>query len=127
MRRMKCHEISLKIKAWVECRGFALIGSGRGALLDAIEEHGSISAAAKSLGLSYATAWHRLDSMNKAMGAPLVEPRSGGKGGGGTNLTERGRAVIKAFGFMQERIEEFRMETEKGIKAIIADRNDQHE
>ena len=110
---------SLKIKAWLECRGETLVGAGRGRLLAAVDEEGSISAAARKLGLSYATAWHRLDSMGRAMGASLIEPRTGGKGGGGSSLTREGRAVLEALRFMQDRVAEAREEIEKGLDRIL--------
>lgn len=66
-------------------------------LLDAIQAAASISAGAKSVGLSYKAAWDAVDAMNNLAGQPLVERSVGGKGGGGATLTARGRQLVAAF------------------------------
>ncbi|WP_160153688.1 TOBE domain-containing protein [Microbulbifer sp. ALW1] len=66
-------------------------------LLRAIAECGSISAAAKSVGISYKTAWDRIDAMNNLASAPLVVRSAGGSQGGGTALTQMGAKVLKGF------------------------------
>lgn len=107
------------VKAWVEGRGETLLGRGRGQLLRAVDEHGSISAAAREIGLSYATAWHRLDAMSRAAGRPLVEARAGGRRGGGTTLTRAGRTVLEAWTLLRRRQGQFREETGREIDALL--------
>jgi len=116
------HAIEIKLRFWIEHRGEALLGSGRGTLLEAVAETGSISAAARELGLSYATAWHRIDSMNRAAGRPLVSRRTGGRGGGGTLLTPMGEAALEAFRLMKRRVEEFRERTAQEIEQVLGRR-----
>jgi len=77
-------------------------GSRRIALLHAIGEHGSITQGAKAVGLSYKAAWDAVDAMNNLAGEPLVLRSPGGKGGGGTALTERGKALVEGFLFMED-------------------------
>jgi len=72
-------------------------GRDRIALLAAIGEHGSITAAARAVGLSYKAAWDAIDNMNNSAGEPLVVRAAGGKGGGGTRLTERAERLIRTF------------------------------
>ncbi|MGO4327417.1 TOBE domain-containing protein [Cupriavidus sp. 2TAF22] len=72
-------------------------GRERIALLAAIGEHGSITAAAKAVGLSYKAAWDAIDAMNNSAGEPLVVRATGGKGGGGTVLTARGQSLIRTY------------------------------
>jgi molybdate transport system regulatory protein len=72
-------------------------GKGRIELLKKIAELGSISAAAKTLGLSYKTAWEAVEAMNNLSEAPLVARVAGGKCGGGTTLTALGLEVLVAF------------------------------
>jgi molybdate transport system regulatory protein len=72
-------------------------GQQRIALLTKIGELGSITAAAKAVGLSYKAAWDAIDAMNNLADEPLVVRMSGGKGGGGTALTERARQLIATF------------------------------
>jgi molybdate transport system regulatory protein len=66
-------------------------------LLAAIDSTHSITAAAKAVGLSYKAAWDAVDAMNNLADQPLVERSVGGKGGGGTELTVRGRQLIATF------------------------------
>src|SRR5690606_36764663 len=65
-------------------------GPGRIALLEAIGSDGSITRAARRVGLSYKAAWDAIYRMNNLAGEPLVSRVTGGKGGGSTRLTARG-------------------------------------
>ncbi|AYX40582.1 LysR family transcriptional regulator [Burkholderia pseudomallei] len=82
---------------WLHAGGQTLGGAARIALLAAIGETGSITRAAKAVGLSYKGAWDAIDTMNNLAGEPLVLRATGGKGGGGTTLTPRATALIAAF------------------------------
>lgn len=75
----------------------AVIGPGKVALLEAIGETGSISAAGRRHGMSYKRAWHLVEALNSHFTAPLVETSKGGKSGGGAALTDLGRDVIAAY------------------------------
>ncbi|NVZ09573.1 TOBE domain-containing protein [Allochromatium humboldtianum] len=72
-------------------------GHGRIDLLRRIAETGSISRAAKSLGMSYKQAWDSVDAMNNLSPEPLVRRQVGGRHGGGTELTEEGRRLIAVY------------------------------
>jgi len=91
--------MSYKIKSriWIESENNVFLGEGRIQLLKAIEETGSLSKAAKSLKLSYKKAWHLLDSVNQSAKQPITINTIGGKGGGGAQLTDYGKSIIKAF------------------------------
>ena len=71
------------------------VGPGKIDLLEAIDTAGSITAAARSLGMSYRRAWLLVDTMNRCFRTPVVEAEAGGKRGGGAHLTQLGRAVIE--------------------------------
>ena len=73
------------------------IGTERIRLLEAIGEHGSISAGAKSAGLSYKGAWDAVQTLNNLFARPLVEARPGGKAGGAAVVTPTGHALVAAF------------------------------
>ncbi len=75
----------------------AYLGDKRVRLLEAIEQHGSISQAAKHVPLSYKAAWDAVDAMNNLADRPLVERSTGGRAGGGTLLTDHGRRVIALY------------------------------
>lgn len=89
--------IVLRGSVWMTSGGENLGGAGRIALLAAISASGSITKAAKSLGMSYKAAWDAIDTMNHLAGEPLVKRLAGGKGGGGTRLTPRGERLVANF------------------------------
>jgi molybdate transport system regulatory protein len=73
------------------------VGPGKIDLLEAIDTAGSITAAARSLGMSYRRAWLLVDTMNRCFRIPVVEAEAGGKRGGGARLTRLGRDVIERY------------------------------
>ncbi len=73
------------------------MGPGKADLLAAIDTTGSISAAGKQLGMSYRRAWLLVDTMNRCFREPLVTTAKGGAAGGGTLLSEHGRAVLQRY------------------------------
>lgn len=82
---------------WLSINGERFGGEQRIALLEKIAECGSISQAAKAIGISYKAAWDAMDAMNNLAGEPLLERMAGGKGGGGTRLTQRGEQLVHNF------------------------------
>ena len=92
---MKKKEI--RIRCWIDIDGVRFFGPGRAELLSLIDESGSIAKAAKAMGMSYKKAWDMVDEMNTMGKKPLVVARKGGDKGGGTELTETGRAMIVKY------------------------------
>jgi molybdate transport system regulatory protein len=82
--------------------GQPLGGHGRMALLRAVAEQGSITRAAKAVGMSYKAAWTAIDAMNRAAGRPLVLGNTGGRGGGSTTLTDLGRRLLRRHALLDE-------------------------
>jgi molybdate transport system regulatory protein len=80
------------------------IGPGKIALLENILETGSLSAAARRLGMSYRRAWLLLDSVNRSFRTPLAAASVGGRGGGGVEITVLGRRVIAEYRRMERDI-----------------------
>lgn len=87
----------IKSRIWIESDEHVLLGKGRVQLLKSIEQTGSLSKAAKSLNISYKKAWHLIDSVNKSAKKPVTLNTTGGKGGGGTELTHYGKSLILVF------------------------------
>lgn len=77
------------------------MGPGKADLLEAIAEAGSISGAARSMGMSYRRAWMLVDVMNRSFQKPLVLSAAGGSQGGGAQLTEDGVAALAQFRSME--------------------------
>jgi molybdate transport system regulatory protein len=75
----------------------ARIGPGKAALLESVHATGSISAAARSMGMDYKRAWLLIDSLNRAFVTPVVERTIGGSGGGGAALTAFGEELLSRY------------------------------
>jgi molybdate transport system regulatory protein len=82
---------------WLDVNNVAFLGEERIALLEQIGERGSITQAAKAVGVSYKAAWDAVDAINNVSPAPLVATATGGRGGGGARLTDEGRRLIAAY------------------------------
>lgn len=82
---------------WLRAGAQTWGGKNRIDLLLQIDATGSISAAARAVGMSYKGAWDAIDTMNNLAGEPLVLRATGGKGGGGARLTERARRLVATF------------------------------
>jgi molybdate transport system regulatory protein len=79
----------------------AFVGEDRIGLLEAIDRLGSITRAAREVGVSYKTAWDTIDVLNNATERPLVRRMAGGLGGGGTVLTDEGKETIRLYRVLQ--------------------------
>jgi molybdate transport system regulatory protein len=92
------------------------VGGGRIGLLEAIDRFGSISRAAREVGVSYKTAWDTIDTMNNAVERPLVRRMTGGLGGGGTALTDEGKETVRLYRVLQGEHQKFlkRLEAQLG-------------
>lgn len=88
---------AIKGRIWVEKDGELYLGGGRVMLLERLDKMGSISAAARSMGLGYRNAWLWIDSMNRLALSPLVEKAAGGPGGGYAKLTQAGHDAISLY------------------------------
>ena len=99
--------IELHGSVWMTVGGENLGGASRVALLAKIAESGSITQAAKAVKMSYKAAWDAIDTMNNLAGEPLVARSTGGKGGGVTHLTERGRQLVRNFQQVEQEHRQF--------------------
>ena len=97
-------KLRLRSKFWIEDdRGRPLFGAGRMLILKAILEHGSIRAAADSLGMSYRAVWGKIKTAEERLGLKLVETHPGGGPAKGARLTREAEKLIFRFERMQER------------------------
>jgi molybdate transport system regulatory protein len=88
-------KIALKLRLWRDEE--VAFGPGKADLLEAIGQTGSISAAARTMDMSYRRAWLLVDVMNRSFREPLVHSAAGGTRGGGAQLTEAGLRVLEQF------------------------------
>jgi molybdate transport system regulatory protein len=88
----------------VRAKGRLLIGRERIALLEAVMEHKSITKAAEVAGFSYKTAWDAVNAINNLLPRPAFLTRTGGSHGGGAEITDEGRRLIRAFRRLEEKL-----------------------
>lgn len=81
------------------------VGPGKIALLEAIQTRGSLTAAARALGMSYRRAWMLLASLNDSFNLPVSVATTGGRNGGGVELTEFGLNLIGTYRALEADIE----------------------
>ena len=89
--------MKIKSKVWLEINGNLVFGSGKLLILKAVHETGSINKAAEKLGMSYRHAWSYIQTAEQRLGKPLLIKTRGGKDGGGAELTEYAKELIKKF------------------------------
>lgn len=87
----------LHCRFYLDTTSGAFLSEDRVGLLEAIDRHGSITWAAKSLGISYKSAWELIDHMNQQARYPVVVRIAGGRHGGGTSLTDYGRRLAAFY------------------------------
>lgn len=102
---------SLRLRQRIQYGDAIAMGPGKVELLRQIAEHGSISAAARHMGMSYRRAWQLVETMNQCFLSPLVETAAGGSGGGGARVTALGEQVVALY---------LRMES-KTLKAVSSE------
>lgn len=108
--------LRIRGRIWIESENGTFVGYGRIILLERIKKFGSITEAAKSMGMSYRHAWEMIDSMNRQWSVPLVQTSAGGIGGGGTRVTEEGEKVIENFWELYKKFKEFKESELKSLK-----------
>lgn len=80
------------------------LGPGKIDLLRKVGECGSISAAARELGVPYKRAWLLIDSLNRGFPSPLLDTAIGGKAGGGARLTPLGESLVAAYAALEAKL-----------------------
>jgi molybdate transport system regulatory protein len=73
------------------------VGPGKIALLESIHRTGSLSQAARDLGMSYRRAWQLALSLNASFSQTVLLLTRGGRGGGGAQLTSVGRELVNRY------------------------------
>ena len=87
------------------------MGPGKARLVGLIAESGSISAAARKMGMSYRRAWQLVEALNRTFREPVITTAIGGARGGGARVSAFGNRIAADFRAMER----------KASKAIAAD------
>jgi molybdate transport system regulatory protein len=96
------HRKELDLRLRIRVGEDIALGPGKADLLQAIAATGSISSAARTLGMSYRRAWLLVETMNRCFKTPLVQAKTGGKSGGGAEITPLGREALRHYRAMQK-------------------------
>lgn len=99
------------------------LGPGKADLLDGIAATGSISAAARRMGMSYRRAWLLVDTMNRCFKQVLVEASTGGAHGGGAHLTDLGSEVLSHYRKMETALHRVAMSKSIALRSLIGKTN----
>lgn len=89
--------LRVRSKCWVEQDGKLVLSDWRIDLLQAVDELGSLAAAAERFEVAYRVAWGKIREIEGRLGMQLLEGHSGGAGGGGARLTPQGRELIERY------------------------------
>jgi molybdate transport system regulatory protein len=100
----------------IDFSGTCSVGPGKIGLLESVERTGSLSAAARALGMSYRRAWLLLHSANEGFSEPVVALSVGGKDGGGARLTDFGRQLVADYRRFDAAVEQLAVKTFANVR-----------
>ena len=95
------------------------VGPGKIDLLEAIDRTGSLTAAARELGMSYRRAWLLVDTMNRCFEHPVTTSEAGGEHGGRTALTALGREVVTRYRKIEHAAERAAAADLRALRALL--------
>jgi molybdate transport system regulatory protein len=111
--------LSPVIRIRIDFSDRSFVGPGKIDLLEAIRDSGSLSQAARDLGMSYRRAWLLIDSFKSAFREPVTLATTGGKGGGGVALTSFGEGLVESYRALERDIAEIAARRLRTITAAV--------
>ncbi len=114
-------KLRARFKLWLSAKDVeGVFGDGKWRLLKTIETEGSLSAASNKLGISYRKAWGDLKKAQEALNITLIDKQRGGRSGGKTSLTDKGKKWVEAYTKFRSDIEKTAEKAfKKHIKALL--------
>lgn len=104
--RSSKNDVFLRYKLWLSAvSGEGIIGENQYFLLRAIEEKGSLKAAADELGTSYRKAWGDIKNAEELLGYDLTEKVRGGIDGGKSTLTAKAKNLLEAYDALNKKLD----------------------
>jgi len=103
-------EKELRIRCWITLDQDKFFGPGRVELLERIQSEGSLSKAARQMGMSYKKAWDMVNDLNSRGSEPFVRLKKGGDKGGGAEITPHAELLIGRFKALSEKLEKISKE-----------------
>ena len=115
--------MQLNIKIWLsDEKDHGFLGEGRFRLLRQVQQTGSLSQAARQLGISYRKAWGDIRSAEKGLGFELLNRQRGGSAGGASSLNDRAIKLLKAYTKIQATInKQAQQQYQKNLKPLLLD------
>lgn len=110
----------VKISFRIDVDGKGRIGPGKAALMDAIRDTGSISGAAKALGMSYPRALKLVDELNALSETALILKHHGGANRGGAELSDIGQSVLTCYQHMCKQADEASQTLQNELITLIS-------
>lgn len=107
---MKRKSVKIGFKVWLDKNGKAF-GDGPYELLKRVEGTKSLHQASNQMGMSYSKAWRLIQTLEERLGFALLEKKTGGLFGGGSQVTPKGKVLMNHY-------EGFRKDAEKGLEKI---------
>jgi len=86
-----------------------MVGELEARMLRAIDQTGSLSLAARTIGLSYPFLWNTVSRIERALNQKIVARERGGAKGGRAELTSQGRRLLDAYSALDSRVHRFLM------------------
>jgi molybdate transport system regulatory protein len=120
IRNQPCHP-DLELRVTID--GELVLGPIQAKLLEAIRTTGSISAAHRKLGISYAHVWKMVAALNELFSPPLVDSIRGGARGGGAVLTQQGHKILNSYRRLEELSQELARTQLLVIRRAISQRD----
>jgi molybdate transport system regulatory protein len=112
--------MSLKVRVRIDFDNLHAVGPGKIALLERMRDCGSLSQAARELNMSYRRAWQLLDSLNTSFNAPVIVTSVGGKGGGGSEITKLGLALVDTYRALEKEMTMLAQQRFKPLRNRVA-------
>ncbi|RLE51694.1 MAG: hypothetical protein DRJ26_05495, partial [Candidatus Methanomethylicota archaeon] len=97
-------EVRFGVEVFLLYRGEIILDSKLAEVLKLVDKRGSLLTACRSLGLSYSRIWERISKIENLLGLKLIEARRGGRGGGGTILTNNAKKLLKMYSDAVEKV-----------------------
>lgn len=108
----------IRLRCWIEIDGSKFFGPGPARLLELIQSEGSLSGAAKIMGMSYKKAWDLVTDLNARGQVPYVVSHKGGGNGGVAELTAKGEEVLNKFRELNKKLIDLK-DSEKELLSLI--------
>jgi molybdate transport system regulatory protein len=112
--------MSMKVRVRIDFDDLHAVGPGKIALLERMRDCGSLSQAARELDMSYRRAWQLLDSLNTSFNEPVIVTSIGGKGGGGSEITKLGLALVDIYRALEKEMTALAQQHFKPLRNRVA-------